>query len=290
VTPPIAERLVLWEQMAALFPQYDVYRHKTDREIPVVVIEPPVHIRLVEARSTACRTVGAAGAAADRLPIVTVSLVLAEDSYIVREGIRLLLERDGASDVVAWAEDFDGLMAAVAEHRPDVVITDIRMPPTRTDEGIRAALQIRRQSPGTGVVVLSQYIEPEYALRLFSEGSAGLAYLLKERVGDMDQLGGAIAAVMAGRSAVDSLVVDSLVEARIAAGEDKLGRLSPREREVLEEVARGLSNAGIAERLFLSDRAVEKHINAIFTKLDLAPDLESNRRVRAVLAYLADQR
>lgn len=251
---------------------------------------PPIYIRLVETWSTGCRTVGAAATAADRLPIVTVSLVLAEDSYIVREGIRLLLERDGALDVVAWAEDFDGLMAAVAEHHPDVVITDIRMPPTRTDEGIRAALQIRRQSPGTGVVVLSQYVEPEYALRLFSEGSAGLAYLLKERVADMDQLGGAIAAVMTGRSAVDPLVVDSLVEARIAAGEDKLGRLSPREREVLEEVAKGLSNAGIAERLFLSDRAVEKHINAIFTKLDLAPDLESNRRVKAVLAYLADQR
>lgn len=218
---------------------------------------------------------------------MTVSLVLAEDSYIVREGVRLLLEQDGTSEVVAMVEDLDGLMAAVAQHRPDVVITDIRMPPTRTDEGIRAALQIRREYPGTGVVVLSQYVEPEYALRLFSEGSAGLAYLLKERVGDLDQLGNAIAAVQGGQSAVDPMVVDALVEAQRTHADDKLGRLSAREREVMDELAKGLSNAGIAERLFLSERAVEKHINAIFTKLDLAPDLESNRRVKAVLAYLA---
>jgi DNA-binding NarL/FixJ family response regulator len=224
------------------------------------------------------------------VPAVTVSLVLAEDSYIVREGIRLLLEHSGTYQVQEMVERLDDLLAAVESHHPDVVITDIRMPPTRTDEGIRAALQIRREHPATGVVVLSQYVEPEYALRLFSEGSAGLAYLLKERVGDLGQLDEAIVAVQEGRSVVDAQVVDALVDARRAQGEDKLGRLTPREREVLEEVAGGASNAGIAERLFLSERAVEKHINAIFTKLDLAPDVETNRRVKAVLAFLAGGR
>lgn len=218
------------------------------------------------------------------------SLVLAEDSYIVREGIKLLLESVGTYVVAGFSDDFDGLLTAVAEHRPNAVITDIRMPPTRTDEGIRAALEIRRRYPDTGVVVLSQYVEPEYALHLFSEGSAGLAYLLKERVADIDHLDEAIGAVTAGRSVVDPMVVDALVAARSVGGGDKLGRLTVREREVLDGLATGLSNKGIAERLFLSDRAVEKHINAIFTKLDLIPDVESNRRVKAVLTYLAEGR
>lgn len=216
------------------------------------------------------------------------SLVLAEDSFIVREGIRLLLEQVEDFELVALCEDYDGLLAAVAEHQPDVVITDIRMPPTRTDEGIRAALAIRHDYPETGVVVLSQYVEPDYALKLFGEGSAGLAYLLKERVGDLDQLTSAIDVVKAGRSVIDPKVVDVLVEARTIHRDHKLGRLTEREREVLGEVAHGLSNAGIADKLFLSERAVEKHINSIFTKLDLIHETDTNRRVRAVLVYLAE--
>jgi len=219
---------------------------------------------------------------------VTVSLVLAEDSFIAREGIKLLLEYAGGFDLVAICEDLDSLLAAVDKHHPDVVITDIRMPPTRTDEGIQGALTIRRLYPDIGVVVLSQYVEPDYALRLFAEGSAGLAYLLKERVGDIDQLTDAIASVQAGRSVIDPRVVDVLVQARASHRQSKLTRLTARELEVLAEVAKGHSNAGIAEKLYFSERAVEKHINSIFTKLDLTPESDSNRRVRAVLVYLAE--
>lgn len=215
------------------------------------------------------------------------TVVLAEDSFIVREGVRTLLEQAGY-EILAVVEDYDELMAAVAQSPPDVVITDIRMPPTRTDEGIQAARQIRAEHPSVGVVVLSQYVEPEYAIRLFEEGSAGLAYLLKERVGDLDQLEAAIAAVQQGDSMVDPRVIDALVEARLHREESKIDRLTPREREVMAELATGKSNAAIAESLFLSERAVEKHINSIFTKLDLLPERESNRRVRAVLLYLAE--
>jgi DNA-binding NarL/FixJ family response regulator len=219
---------------------------------------------------------------------VTVSLVLAEDSFITREGIRMLLEEAGGYRLAAVTEDYDSLMAAVEAHQPQAVITDIRMPPSRTDEGIRAALEIRRLHPKIGVVVLSQYVEPDYVLRLFAQGSAGLAYLLKERVGDLDQLTGAIEQVRSGRSAIDSRVVDILVEARAARREAKLTRLTDREKEVLSEVARGRSNAGIADSLFLSERAVEKHINSIFTKLDLGHEADVNRRVQAVLVYLSE--
>jgi DNA-binding NarL/FixJ family response regulator len=219
---------------------------------------------------------------------VTTSLVLAEDSFIVREGIKLLLEQAGGFKLLAVCEDLPELLAAVDEHRPEVVLTDIRMPPTRTDEGIRAARQIRQQYPDIGVVVLSQYVEPEYAISLFSEGSSGLAYLLKERVGDLDHLTNAINQVSAGHSVIDPRVVDVLVQARTSHKENKLARLTDREREVLGEVASGMSNSGIAEKLFLSERAVEKHINSIFTKLDLAPETDTNRRVLAVLVYLAE--
>jgi DNA-binding NarL/FixJ family response regulator len=219
---------------------------------------------------------------------VTKSLVLAEDSFIVREGMKMLLEQAGGFELLAVCEDLPELLAAVEQHHPDVVLTDIRMPPTRTDEGIRAARQIRHEYPDIGVVVLSQYVEPEYAINLFSDGSAGLAYLLKEGVGDIDHLTDAINQVSAGRSVIDPRVVDVLVQARSSHKLNKLQRLTDREREVLETVAAGLSNAGIAEKLFLSERAVEKHINSIFTKLDLTPETDSNRRVLAVLVYLAE--
>lgn len=199
----------------------------------------------------------------------------------------MLLDEAGY-DVAAVAEDYDGLLAAVRSNPPDVVITDIRMPPTNTDEGIRAARQIRCDHPGVGVVVLSQYVEPEYAIRLFESGSAGLAYLLKERVGDMNETEAAITAVCQGGSFVDPKVVDALVEGRRQLRESKLDRLTPRESEVLAQLASGKSNAAIAKSVFLSARAVEKNINSIFTKLDLLPEAESNRRVLAVLLYLAE--
>ena len=216
------------------------------------------------------------------------SVVLAEDSFIVREGVSMLLEQSG-HDLLAAVENYHELMSAVEEHRPDVVITDIRMPPTRTDEGIRAAREIRETHPEIGVVVLSQYVEPGYALALFDHGSAGLAYLLKERVGDIGQLEKAITAVAAGDSVLDPQVIDALVDARIKRQSSHLDRLTPRESEVMAEIATGKSNAAIAETLFLSERAVEKHINSIFTKLDLPVEADTNRRVRAVLLYLAEQ-
>lgn len=213
---------------------------------------------------------------------------MAEDAYIVREGIRLLLEGAGYR-LAASVENFDELIASVDAHHPDVVVTDIRMPPTRTDEGIQAARDIRHRHPGTGVVVLSQYIEPEYALKLFETGSAGLAYLLKEKVGDLGQLEHAIAEVRAGRSVVDPKVVDALVSARTRP-ESPLDRLTERESEVLTEVASGKSNSAIANTLYLSERAIEKHINSIFTKLDLLPEKDTNRRVSAVLLFLTGDR
>lgn len=215
------------------------------------------------------------------------SVVLAEDAFIVREGVRTVLE-DAGYDLRAAVETYDELIAAVAEHTPDVVITDIQMPPTKTDEGVRAAREIREAHPETGVVVLSQYVEPEYALKLFGAGADGLAYLLKERLGDLQQLEHAINEVQSGGSVIDSRVVDALIEAR-SKPKSPMHRLTDREREVMTEIAQGRTNASIAETLFLSERAVEKHINSIFTKLDLLPEKETNRRVRAVLLFLADE-
>ncbi|NNL68450.1 MAG: response regulator transcription factor [Acidimicrobiia bacterium] len=215
-------------------------------------------------------------------------IVLAEDSYLMREGIGSLLELDDQLELVASCEDPDELMAAVEEYTPDVVITDIRMPPTQTDEGIQAARRIRTEHPDIGVVVLSQYVEPAYALKLFTGGSDGLAYLLKERVGDLGELTNAIAQVAAGNSVIDPKVVEALIEARIRQESSMLGRLTERELEVLAKMAEGGTNAAIADALFISPRSVEKHINAIFTKLDLPPKDEVHRRVAAVLLFLGE--
>lgn len=239
-------------------------------------------------RSCECRPLHLGAASPSILLMVATTVVLAEDSFIVREGIRMLLESTGEVELLAAAEDYDELMLFVASHDPDVVITDIRMPPTRTDEGIRAALEIREGRPTTGVVVLSQYAEPGYALALFEHGTAGLAYLLKERVGDLEELMGAVRQVADGGSVVDPKVVESLVAARAAKVGSKLDRLTPREQEVLEQVAEGKTNAAIARDLFLSERAVEKHINSIFTKLDLSFEADVNKRVRAVVLWLAE--
>lgn len=215
------------------------------------------------------------------------SVVIAEDAFVVREGVKLLLQQAGY-DLKAAVETYDELIDAVETHSPDVVITDIRMPPTRTDEGVRAARAIRESHPSTGVVVLSQYVEPGYALKLFDAGADGLAYLLKERLGDLEQFEHAIEEVRQGRSVIDPRVVDALVEARTSP-ESPLHRLTEREAEVMAEIAKGKTNSAIAETLFLSERAVEKHINSIFTKLDLLPEKETNRRVSAVLLFLASQ-
>jgi len=206
----------------------------------------------------------------------------------MREGIAAVLSLSDEVELVATCEDYDGLLASVAEHEPDVVVTDIRMPPTQTDEGIRAAGELREHSPDVGVVVLSQYVEPDYAMRLFEEGSDGRAYLLKERVADPDELFSAVRRVADGGSVVDPKVVDALIEARVAKKSSVVDRLTDREREVLAEIAKGGTNAAVGEALFISSRSVEKHVNSIFMKLDLSHETDTNRRVRAVLLYLAD--
>lgn len=217
---------------------------------------------------------------------MTLRVVAAEDNLLVREGIRHLLGSQPSIELLALVADFDGLMDAVATHRPDVVLTDIRMPPTGTDEGIRAAVALRESHPRTGVVVLSQHADPAHARVLFAEGAAGRGYLLKDRLGEPAVLLSALHEVAEGRSCVDPDVVDMLIATpnrRVGQG---MSSLTPREREILALVAQGMSNAGIAERVVVTRGAVEKHINAIFGKLGLVEDPGSNRRVSAVLLYL----
>ena len=217
---------------------------------------------------------------------MTLRLVLAEDSFLMREGIAALLAVDEGVDLVAACGSYDELLAAVEEHGPDVVITDIRMPPTQTDEGIQAANVLRSAHPEIGVVVLSQYVEPAYAMKLFAEGSEGRAYLLKERVADLDELAAAVRAVASGGTVVDPKVVDALLQGHAEQRSTVLDRLTEREQEVLAAMATGANNAAIGEALFISARSVEKHIGSIFAKLDLSESDDSHRRVRAVLLYL----
>jgi DNA-binding NarL/FixJ family response regulator len=219
---------------------------------------------------------------------VAIRLVLAEDNVLVREGVRTLISLEDDLELVGISEDLEGLLGLVDGENPDVVLTDIRMPPTGTDEGVRAAERLRSSHPQTGVVVLSHYLEPSYALALFAHGAHGRGYLLKERMSDVDQLTGAIREVARGGSVVDPKVVDALMAARLAS-RSPVARLTPRERETLAEMAQGKNNSAIAEALVLSDRAVEKHINAVFTKLGLGAESDVHRRVKAVLVYLTDQ-
>lgn len=212
---------------------------------------------------------------------MAITVVTADDSYLIREAVSRLVEGEPDLDLVGTADDLDSLLAAVRKHRPDVVVTDVRMPPTHTDDGVRAAEEIRDLSPGTGVVLLSQCVRREYAVRLFDQGAAGRAYLLKDRVAEAGQLAHAIHEVVRGGSVVDPLVVEELLERT----DDRLARLTARELEVLREMARGLNNAGIGEALVLTDGAVAKHINSIFAKLGLHEE-SRHRRVQAVLVYL----
>ena len=219
-----------------------------------------------------------------------IKVVLAEDSYLVREGVRRLLEHEPDIDLVGVCEDYDSLLEAIAGTEPDVLLTDIRMPPSGTDEGVRAAERLRRLRPDAGVVLLSQYADPAYALAFLEGGTEGRAYLLKERVADLDQLLAAIREVARGGSVIDPKVVEALVAARSRNAQSPLARLTPREREVLALLAEGRSNAAVADGLVLSERAVEKHINSIFAKLGLPEARDAHRRVKAVLLFLADQR
>jgi DNA-binding NarL/FixJ family response regulator len=221
---------------------------------------------------------------------MTLRVVVAEDHYLVREGLRRLLATQPDIEVVAVCGDLDSLLAAVEAQQPDVVITDIRMPPSRVDEGIQAATRLRETHPNIGVVVLSQYSEPSYALALLDAGTAGRAYLLKERVEDVDQLVGAIRAVADGGSAIDPKVVEVLVADKARAEESPLEELTPRERDVLREMAEGKNNAAIAQALFLTERSVEKVIHSIFLKLGLAWETSVHKRVKAVVLYLAEGR
>ena len=211
-------------------------------------------------------------------------VVFADDNFLVRQGVTSLLAEVEGIDVVATADDLHSLIRSVDENSPDVVLTDIRMPPTSTNEGIEAARRIRSEHPGVGVVVLSQYVEEDYVFELLADGVAGMGYLLKERVNDLDELVRALFEVARGGSVLDPVVVEALL-ARKGSDGPLLG-LTDREREVLQEMATGRNNATIAKSLFMSDRAVEKHIGSVFQKLGLVDEQEVSRRVMAVLALL----
>jgi DNA-binding NarL/FixJ family response regulator len=218
---------------------------------------------------------------------VGLRVIIAEDSLLMREGIRLVIERHPDLQVVADCADLPELRELIERDPPDVVVTDVRMPPTFSDEGIQMAVELRRSGSGIGVVVLSQYAEPEYASSLLNGGSAGRGYLLKERISEPGQLADAIRTDAAGGSVVDPTIVDLLVTASSRAATSPLATLTPREREVLDLVAQGKSNAGVASALTLTERAVEKHINALFAKLGLGVTPDVNRRVAAVLLHLS---
>jgi DNA-binding NarL/FixJ family response regulator len=212
-----------------------------------------------------------------------VRVVIADDSVLLREGVASLLESAGF-EVVGRAGDADDLLLKVRSYSPDVAIVDIRMPPTQTDEGLRAAKEIRERHPRTGVLVLSQYVEAAYAMELLAESAEGVGYLLKDRVADVDEFTAAVRRVAEGGSALDPTVVSQLVGRR--RRDDPLDALTPRERQVLELMAEGLSNAAVAARIVVTERAVEKHVTSIFQKLRLPAAPDTHRRVLAVLAFL----
>jgi DNA-binding NarL/FixJ family response regulator len=219
--------------------------------------------------------------------MASIRVALAEDNVLLREGVSRLVAATEDFELVGTASDLPELLAVIEQHEPDVVITDIRMPPTSRDEGIQAAAWLRDHRPNVGVVVLSQYTNPGYAVALLEHGSAGRAYLLKERVAGVDELARAIRAVAHGGSMIDPLVVDELVKSRTHPRSSSLDSLTPREEQILAEMAQGKSNAAIAAALSVSERAVEKHTNSIFAKLGLSEEKDVNRRVKAVLLFLS---
>ena len=232
---------------------------------------------------------GASWVPATIVIVVSVRVVIADDNLLVREGLEHVLMGQRAIDVVASCEDLPSLLEAVEATQPDVVLTDIRMPPSRSNEGIQAATALRDSHPTVGVVVLSQYAEPTYALSLLEAGSDGRGYLLKERLHDGAQLRSAVETVAEGGSVIDPKVVELLVAATARSTDSPLAELTHREREVLAEIAQGKSNAAIGDSLVLTKRSVEKHINAIFLKLDLADAESVSKRVKAALLFLAEE-
>jgi DNA-binding NarL/FixJ family response regulator len=220
---------------------------------------------------------------------VTIRVVLAEDSYLAREGISRALESVDGIELLATCGDLDSLRAAVDELLPDVLLTDIRMPPSNTDEGIRLAAELRRTHPEIGVVVLTQHADPIYAMTLFEDGSDRRAYLLKERISEPAELGRALSDVAAGGSVVDARIVERLLASQRQRQSSQLATLTRRENEILALIAEGRSNGSIAETLVISKRAVERHLNAIFAKLDLGDAADVSRRVKAALVYLSGQ-
>lgn len=237
-------------------------------------------------RDTALRNQPRAGEPEPRNPI---GVVVAEDSYVIREFLTATLSSTPEVELMAVCSNGKELERAIEVWNPDVVLTDIRMPPTGTEEGVRIAAGLRDTHPHVGVVVLSQYAEPAYALRLLEQGTGGRAYLLKERIRDKDELIRAIDAVAHGGSVIDPIIVDVLIAARTRAAKSRLSQLTPRERELLSEIAAGKSNGAIAESLVLTKRAVEKHVNSIFSKLDLPETQDVSRRVKATLIFLAEE-
>jgi DNA-binding NarL/FixJ family response regulator len=219
--------------------------------------------------------------------MASIRVALAEDNVLLREGVSRLVAATEDFELVGTASDLPELLAVIEQHEPDVVITDIRMPPTSRDEGIQAAAWLHEHRPSVGVVVLSQYTNPGYAVALLEHGSAGRAYLLKERVASVEELARAIRAVAQGGSMIDPMVVDELVKSRTHPRSSSLDSLTPREEQILAEMAQGKSNAAIAAALSVSERAVEKHTNSIFAKLGLSEEKDVNRRVKAVLLFLS---
>ncbi len=217
-----------------------------------------------------------------------IRVAIAEDNALLRDGLARLISSTSGFELAGTAGSYDELLALVEQSGPDVVVTDIRMPPTGTDEGIRAAAALRSSHPGIGVIVLSQYVSPAYAMSLLAQGSERRGYLLKDRVADVDDLVDAIRVVAAGGAVIDPAVVEQLVASSSRRAKVPLDFLTPREREVLGEMAQGKSNAAVAASLVLSERAVEKHINSIFSKLHLSEERDVNRRVTAVLMYLTE--
>ena len=219
--------------------------------------------------------------------VETTRVVIADDALLLRQGVAAVLGTLPGVEIVAEAEDRPGLLSAVAEHRPDLVVTDIRMPPTHTNEGVAAAREIRSAYPDTGVIVLSQYLDADYVIELLEDGTEGLAYLLKENVADRRQLASAIDAVCSASSMIDPAAVEVFVQSR-SKRPSRFDELTEREREVLALVAEGLRNSAVAERAHMSEKSVERHINSIFSKLHLTDEPESNRRVRSVLLWLSE--